>query len=95
MTPDEAKTMFIEGLKEALANPYLRLNNVVTREIKDYAKGCVPLEKYGEMMGTQLNWEQITVSYLTKDNNEPYNLPNNKVLIYCPTRKKWDTFIKM
>ena len=95
MTPDEAKTMFIEGLKEALANPYLRLNNVVTREIKDCAQGCVPLEKYGEMMRTQLNWEQITISYLTKDNNEPYNLPNNKVLIYCPTRKKWDTFIKM
>ena len=94
MTPDEAKEMFINGLTEALANPCLRLHNVVTREIKDYALGCVPLEKYGEVVGTQLYWEQITISYLTKDKNEPYDLPNNKVLIYCPTRKRWDTFIK-
>ena len=94
MTSDEAKAMFIGGLKEALANPYLRLNNVVTRVITDYATGCVPLEKYGEMIGTRLNWGQITISYLTKDNNEPYNLPNNKVLIYHPITKKWSTLIK-
>ncbi len=89
MTPDEAKTMFIKGLEKALTNPYLRLDNVVTREIKDCAKGCVPLEKYGEMMRTQLNWEQITISYLTGDNNTPYELPNNKVLTYSPNTKKW------
>ena len=89
MTSDEAKTIFIKALKKAIANPHFDFNNAVTRVLVGFTFERVPSEKYKEVTTSKLNWEQITISYLTGDNNTPYELPNNKVLTYSPNTKRW------
>ena len=89
MTSDEAKTIFTEALKKAIVSPHFDFNNAVTRVLYGFAFGRVPSEKYDEMIANNLDWEQITISCLTKDNNTPYELPNNKVLTYSPDTKRW------
>lgn len=94
MTSNEAKKIFTEALKKAIASPHFNFNNAVTRVLYGFAFGRVPSEKYKEMIATDLNWEQITISYLTGDNNTPYELPNNQVLTYSPDTKRWTVFSK-
>ena len=94
MVPDEAKTIFIEALRKAIASPHFDFNNAVTRVLYGSAFGRVPSEKYKEMIATDLNWEQITISCLTGDNNTPYKLPNNRTLTYSSDTKRWIVFSK-